>query len=724
MAPSYDSLHLNTSRRSTFHKTRKGVHRSQNWPFPLTAAASKSSTIHPDHLAQAGFYSTPTADDSTVTTCFACEVAVGVWEEGEDPLSRHLAAVEEAELECPWATIQEASWESTGGLEGKGSSAEWERYWGPEGKLHPRGEIMDRARKGTFALGWPNHGKAGVPTADEIASAGWYFRPGSTAESADRCVCPYCIRTVEGWEEGDDPVACHNRKIGVNCPFFIAPVPGASRSAPTKAKQGKASTASSAASSSSLSKKADKTDKAAVKPKKGKKAAEHVVEEEEEVEEESEELEADVEEEEPEVQPRTRATRSASVSTVTSAPAPARPNRRTKATPAPSEDEAEAAPVLKKSARSRTATNVASAAAPAKSSRSRKADIDVDVAVEVHAPAPSSSSSSLLSKSTKKAVEAPTSSSASSETKSKKAISPPTTLEKHGIQDAAVLPADESITDLAMIANAAYELQPSSTEEAEIKKPSSKQKSKAKASKTSTKSSSSTASAKGKGSKEVETHDEDSSQSFEAGPSRSAAPVPNPQSGPLPVSTASPSASSNGRQIRSLPSKVNPSKSPSSSSLSSKAALQPPKAAVPPIPTVSLASAPTVDPSTTIPLPFPTSSSTNRATDDNPFAPNRILELLPPPTADELATLTVGEWYNLLGQRVHNALKQEMDGMQRGLEKRVQEGRARLEGMCREAKLKEEAEERAAEDRRRAKKAEKAQASARKQQASSRKAVR
>jgi len=168
MPPSYDSLHLQPSRRSTFHKTRKGALRSQNWPFPLTVAASKTSSIHPDHLAQAGFYSTPTPDDATVTTCFACEVVVGVWEEGEDPLARHLAAAEEAELECPWAIIQEASWEKTGGLDGKDSETEWAACWGQDGKMHPRGELMQRARKGTFALGWPHHGEKGVPTPEEV----------------------------------------------------------------------------------------------------------------------------------------------------------------------------------------------------------------------------------------------------------------------------------------------------------------------------------------------------------------------------------------------------------------------------------------------------------------------------------------------------------------------------------------------------------------------------
>ena len=292
------------------------------------------------------------------------------------------------------------------------------------------------------------------------------------------------------------------------------------------------------------------------------------------------------------------------------------------------------------------------------------------------------------------------------------------------------LSADESITDLAMIANAAYELQPSSTEEVEVKKPAKKSKSKSKASKASVASSSSLK-GKSKGQEEViEVEAEkdvemEEKQVIEPPKSKEKIAVAETRTQSLPVKTSAPpppvqdaiSPSTSSRQIRSLPSKVNPSKSPSSNSLSAKAGPTSPSEAIPPVPTVSLPAA------TSSSLPLPWSASTSPKESDNPFAPNRILELLPPPTKEELSTLTVGEWYDLLGRRVQSALKQEMDQMQQGLEKRVEEGRVRLQGMCDEAKAREDAEDRAIEEKRRQKKADKLQASARKH-GSARKAVR
>jgi len=292
------------------------------------------------------------------------------------------------------------------------------------------------------------------------------------------------------------------------------------------------------------------------------------------------------------------------------------------------------------------------------------------------------------------------------------------------------LSADESITDLAMIANAAYELQPSSTEEVEVKKPAKKSKSKSKASKASVASSSSS---KGKSkvqdevveaepAKDAEIVEEQAVEPAESGEKIA---VAGTRTQSLPVKTSAPSPpvqdaispSTSARQIRSLPSKVNPSKSPSSTSLSAKAGPTSPLEAIPPVPTVSLPAASTSS------LPLPWSASTSPKESDNPFAPNRILQLLPPPTKEEESTLTVEEWHDLLGRRVYSALKQEMDQMQQVIEKRVEEGRVKLQGMCDEAKAREDAEDRAIEEKRRQKKADKLQASARKH-GSARKAVR
>ncbi|GAA5990824.1 hypothetical protein JCM5350_005129 [Sporobolomyces pararoseus] len=751
MPPSYENLHLSTARRATFHKNRKGAStKPLNWPYPLTAAESKRSTVHPDHLAAVGFYSIPEEEDPTRTKCFSCQVEVAQWEEGEDPLFRHLEAVkEDDEIDgCPWATILQVSWAHEGGLEGK-TREEWEGCWGEKGELHPRGEIMERARRGTFEHGWPHHGKKKMPTAEDIAGAGWYFSPNPLEEDSDVVCCPYCARTVGGWEEGDDPVETHNTKVGKKCPFFLAPLPGSSKST-SKSKKGKASTAPS---SSSTSTKASKSKR---------KVAPATVDETSE----EQDREAEVEEEpQSQPQPRTRATRSASVSTVVTAPAPVRQPRRAKATPAPSEDESEApvaAPVLKKSTRARTTTASASASATApKSTKSRKAEIDVDVDVDVQVIAPPPPPLTTSSKSSKKST-VPSSSKSSSSSKSKsskKIVSPSITEanveeadaeeEEEEIEEresvveekkkttkqqfATVLPAEESITDLAMIANAAYELQPSSTEEVEMKKPA--KKSKSKKSKASVASSTSSKASKGKNkvdkNEEVveEAQDKMETQQDSLVEAVNVKKIPTPpisqaQPPAAATSTSSQSATTTGRQIRSLPSKVNPSKSPSSTSLSSKAAApQSPQEPIPPVPTVSLASPITSSTSDStsqaLLVPFPTSPSTNH----NPFASERILELLPPPTAEEMSILTVGEWYARVCQRVQQVSKAEHDQHHRALVERLEQGREKLEAMGREAKLREEAEDRAIEEKRKSKKKQ-LQASVRKQQSSARKAVR
>lgn len=160
-------LHLASARRATFNKTRKGANKALNWPYPLTGAAARTSTIHPDRLVEAGFYCTPTHDDPTVTTCFLCEIVIGQWEEGEDPLYRHEAAIDEAEIRCGWLDVLNQSWTKEG-ADGLALTPRqtWPEIWGDE--MHPRGERMAWARLATFRLGWPHEGQDGVPTKEEV----------------------------------------------------------------------------------------------------------------------------------------------------------------------------------------------------------------------------------------------------------------------------------------------------------------------------------------------------------------------------------------------------------------------------------------------------------------------------------------------------------------------------------------------------------------------------
>jgi hypothetical protein len=52
-------------------------------------------------------------------------------------------------------------------------------------------------------LGWPHE----TPTADELARAGFYYKPSSS--SNDNCICYLCGRSLDGWEPDDDPVQEH-----------------------------------------------------------------------------------------------------------------------------------------------------------------------------------------------------------------------------------------------------------------------------------------------------------------------------------------------------------------------------------------------------------------------------------------------------------------------------------------------------------------------------------
>ena len=167
VASTSTSLHLVPSRRATFNKSRKAAAtKGLNWPFALTGAAAKASTIHPDRLAAAGFHATPNKLDPTVTTCFLCDVVVGQWEEDEDPVFRHKAAADEAGTRCGWVTVQSHEW-SPNDIDER-PQTEWAALWGDDGELHPRGGRMGAAREHTFRLGWPHDDDEGIPTKEEV----------------------------------------------------------------------------------------------------------------------------------------------------------------------------------------------------------------------------------------------------------------------------------------------------------------------------------------------------------------------------------------------------------------------------------------------------------------------------------------------------------------------------------------------------------------------------
>ncbi|KAI5479940.1 hypothetical protein MNV49_002230, partial [Pseudohyphozyma bogoriensis] len=198
------SLHLTSTRRATFTKRAK----QPKWPFTLKS----SHSIHPDKLAESGFYHAPTPSSAGATKCFLCAVEVSDWREGDDVDERHY----EANPGCGWAIYRLALWEK---LKPK---SQWEASWGEDGAWWPRSDFLQAAREASFEVGWPHHGVKGMPTAKQFAQAGWFFTPGSGEEDADACGCPYCHRSPSLWEVGDDPEQQHHRKDGLKCPFFLA----------------------------------------------------------------------------------------------------------------------------------------------------------------------------------------------------------------------------------------------------------------------------------------------------------------------------------------------------------------------------------------------------------------------------------------------------------------------------------------------------------------------
>ncbi|KAK4047231.1 hypothetical protein OIV83_005533 [Microbotryomycetes sp. JL201] len=220
------SLWLVQSRRATYHKSRKGQQRALNWPFPLTGHAANASTVHPDRLADCGLYSTPTLDSPTCSTCFACSAVIAQLQDGDDPVEKHLQALDASTGEpavCGWLTLKriQHSWPEgvIDAITRDGDSSDWAAILGDEWR-QPHSKRLNEARSHTFEYGWPHEGQTGIPSKQEIAAAGWFFRPGP-GDAVDNCLCPFCTRTVEGWEAGDDPVALHQRKLGLKCPFFV-----------------------------------------------------------------------------------------------------------------------------------------------------------------------------------------------------------------------------------------------------------------------------------------------------------------------------------------------------------------------------------------------------------------------------------------------------------------------------------------------------------------------
>jgi len=87
-------------------------------------------------------------------------------------------------------------------------------------KLHPSKRKANDAYSSTKA--WPHHPTKFSVTPATLASAGFYHDP--TESATDNVTCVYCHKGLEGWENGDDALDEHLKRVidkstGDKCPW-------------------------------------------------------------------------------------------------------------------------------------------------------------------------------------------------------------------------------------------------------------------------------------------------------------------------------------------------------------------------------------------------------------------------------------------------------------------------------------------------------------------------
>ncbi|EFO24459.1 hypothetical protein LOAG_04028 [Loa loa] len=59
---------------------------------------------------------------------------------------------------------------------------------------------------------WPHHQSVNL-SPEKMAQAGFFFDPDS--DNADNVSCPFCLRSLTGWEDSDDPLVEHTKRKDV-----------------------------------------------------------------------------------------------------------------------------------------------------------------------------------------------------------------------------------------------------------------------------------------------------------------------------------------------------------------------------------------------------------------------------------------------------------------------------------------------------------------------------
>ncbi|VDN35858.1 unnamed protein product, partial [Gongylonema pulchrum] len=64
------------------------------------------------------------------------------------------------------------------------------------------------ARLASFTDEWPHRSANLLP--EKMAAAGFYYDPDNTVR--DNVTCPFCLKSLMGWEFDDDPVVEHSKR--------------------------------------------------------------------------------------------------------------------------------------------------------------------------------------------------------------------------------------------------------------------------------------------------------------------------------------------------------------------------------------------------------------------------------------------------------------------------------------------------------------------------------
>lgn len=188
---SYLGMQYQTNRLATFQDgVREG--RSKNRQY--------YKLILPDmhHLAEFGFYFTPTKVNPDQITCFCCKRKEKGIEGIENIAEFHL----QNNPKCAFAYILMAQYHH--------NMVEDDSFWESErsGDLqNPFSKAAISIRRRTFGKYWHFDVSQVAATSLAMASAGFFYCPVDLGN--DRTQCVYCNFCLEGWSESDDPLEEH-----------------------------------------------------------------------------------------------------------------------------------------------------------------------------------------------------------------------------------------------------------------------------------------------------------------------------------------------------------------------------------------------------------------------------------------------------------------------------------------------------------------------------------